>query len=209
MQILIITNKSVKQKIIMKKIILALITIATSSIGFAQSKTEGFNKNDLFLSGSLAISSSSTGDQKETSFEFNPRVGYFISDNVAIGVQAGVGGSKGKLASTTVSDESSFTAGAFARYYTSPAKKFSGIFNLGFNYFSNDDKIAKIKTTGFDLAFSPGLNYFLSNHFAIEASYGKLGFATSKSDVSGSKPTNVIELDLNLTTVSFGLVYKL
>ena len=56
---------------------------------------------------------------------------------------------------------------------------------------------------------TPGINYFVSDHFSIEAGFGRLGYTSTKSNASGDKGSSSFGLNLDLSTISFGLNYKL
>ena len=71
----------------MKKLILT--AIAVFALTFANAQDGGFAKGDVFLSGSFGYNSTKTGDIKNNSFEFTPRAGFFVSDNIAVGARLG------------------------------------------------------------------------------------------------------------------------
>ncbi len=197
----------------MKKIILSLTALLSIAFANAQSKSEGFSKGNVFVSGSVGFGSTSYDTIKSSSFSFSPKVAYFVTNNIAIGAKLGFGSSKSDAnpfttIPTVKSETSTTTFGVFGRYYATPASKFSVFGNLGFDYSSENDKLAKVKTNSFDLAVSPGVSYFLSNHFSMEATFGRLGYTSSKTDEKDAKATNTFGLDVNLSTISFGLNYK-
>jgi len=194
----------------MKKVIFGFALLTCSVIANAQ--TEGYSKNSTFLTGSVGISSKNDKDEltKSSSFNFTPTVGHFLSDNVAVGVGLGIGSDKVTVDGTTESEKSTFNVGAFGRYYFSPKSKFSMFGHLGVNYNSSTEKIPtpEVKTTGMDVFVAPGFNYFISNKLALEAVIGRLGYSTSKTDESGAKGSTNFGLDLNLSSIAFGINYK-
>ena len=192
----------------MKKAIFTISIILLTAIGVnAQKSTEGYAKGNTFTSGQFAFNSETTGDVKTSSIDFSPTVGYFVSNNVAIGVQLGVTNSVSKFKSTTTSEKNGYSAGVLARYYMNPTNKFSvfGSAAVSFGALNTKDSV---NTTNFSFGFAPGISYFLSNHFAIETTIGRLGFSSIKPDVDGADATNSINFGLNLTAATFSLVYK-
>ena len=135
-----------------------------------------------------------------------------MSENIAVGARLGFS----NLTEDDGEDKiksNEFSAGLFGRYYWMPASKFSIFAELGVDYMntSEDSGVSgaeKFKTNGFGFAFAPGINYFLNNHFALEAKWGVLGFNSVKADVEGAKATNNFNLGVNLSNINLGLVYK-
>ena len=178
----------------------------------AQETSEGFAKGSTFVTGAVGFGSSSYDEAKTSGFTFSPSVGHFVSENIAVGARLGFS----NLTEDDGEDKiksNEFSAGLFGRYYWMPASKFSIFAELGVDYMntSEDSGVSgaeKFKTNGFGFAFAPGINYFLNNHFALEAKWGVLGFNSVKADVEGAKATNNFNLGVNLSNINLGLVYK-
>ncbi len=200
----------------MKKVLLT--AVALFAFGFANAQDastgEGFSKGNVFVSGGVGISSEKTGDAKTNGFNFSPKAGYFVTENIAVGLALG-------FASTKDQDDTkdtNFSAGAFGRYYFTPSSKFSVFGQLGVNVSNTKhEEVVTIlgteatiesKANGFDVKLAPGVSYFLSNNFAIEASFGALGYETTKPDADGADSTDTFGLNLDLSSINFGLVYK-
>ncbi len=189
--------------------------IATSTAAMAQS--EGFTKGSLFLSGNVGFSSekNNNNDSKFNSFSFSPRIGYFVTDKVAVGLRAGIESGTDEfevLGETFEQKTSTTTIGLFGRYYFTPASKFSMFLNLGADYVSSKEEETgeeDFKVNGFDIGLAPGLHYFISNRLALETSIGLLGYSTRKADVDGAEAVNSFGLNLGLNSLTFGLVFKL
>jgi outer membrane protein len=49
----------------------------------------------------------------------------------------------------------------------------------------------------------------MNDHFAVNATWGGLGYASAKADVDGAEAVNSLNLGLNMSSLSFGLLYKL
>ncbi|MNY83339.1 hypothetical protein D3C86_2260380 [compost metagenome] len=52
------------------------------------------------------------------------------------------------------------------------------------------------------------MSYFVSSNFAIEAGLGVLNYTSEKPDVDGAEARNTFNLNLDLSNVNFGVVYK-
>lgn len=194
----------------MKKIILTVATIFAFGVVSAQEGT-GFSKGNVFVSGAVGFSSDNdkNADVKTNGFVIEPRVGYFLTENIAIGGKLGYGSEKEDTAGTTTSDVSELTLGAFGRYYFTPASQFSLFAGLGVDYTSATNNLgAKVKQNGLDVNLGAGLNYFVSSNFSLEAGVGVLGFGSSKSDVSGDKGSSSFGFGGDWRAVTFGVNYK-
>ncbi|WP_299180619.1 outer membrane beta-barrel protein [uncultured Aquimarina sp.] len=192
----------------MKKLILTAIAVFT--LTFVNAQDGGFAKGDIFVSGSFGYNSTSTGDIKNNSFEFTPRVGFFVSENIAVGARLGFTTSKQEAPFTEDIKNNSFNAGAFGRYYFTPSSKFSVFGEVAFEYASSKQEqgTGELKINGFGLNVGPGVSYFLSDHFALEAFWGALAYATAKPDIDGADSTNAVSVGLDLDDINLGLVYK-
>jgi|SRR5690606_15653092 len=195
----------------MKKLVcitaLAFLGFSNANAQDSNDTTGGFANGDIFFSGTANYTSSKTDELKEETFTFIPRVGFFVADNIAIGAQVGYGFSKEKFDGDEVGNDQVLLVGAFARYYNKPANQFSLFGQLSVDYLSSEDKITDAKATGFDVTIAPGVSYFVSDNFALEATVGLLSYNSVKPD--GGESTNTFSTGLDFSNVSFGLVYKL
>ncbi|WP_395043782.1 outer membrane beta-barrel protein [Flavobacterium sp.] len=198
----------------MKKIILTVAAVFAFGFANAQDKKEdsgaGFSNGDAYISGSFGINSTNdkNTDIKTNGFDISPTVGYFFTDNIALGARIGFSSDKTDNSGTTTSDDSTLSAGLFGRYYFTPASQFSVFTELGADYVTAKDKISNVKANGFGVNVSLGLNYFVSDNFAIEATYAGLNYASAKVDLPGAKNVSAFSLGGNLSSVSIGLLYK-
>lgn len=206
----------------MKKIILTVAAVFAFGFANAQDKkegsSEGFAKGDVFITGSVGFGSESTGDVEMNTYSFSPRAGFFVSENIAVGLALGFEGGKDDNGAGTETTTTEFSIGAFGRYYFTPSSKFSVFGELGFNVLS--DKVetdttiggttvsTEAKANGFNIGLAPGVSYFLSDSFAIEAKWGVLNYETTEPDVDGAESTDSFNLGLNMDNISFGLLYK-
>lgn len=194
----------------MKKVILS--AFALLAFGFANAQegngNGGFSKGSMFVSGALSIASEKTGEEKTSGFEIEPKFGYFVSDNIAIGGKLGYASVKSEDEGIDTADNSALTIGAFGRYYFTPGSQFSLFGQLGLDYTSIDYKLvdAQAKEIGVNLGL--GLSYFVSNDWAIEATWAGLGYTSNDNGGDGAEKTNTFGLGAELRNVSFGVIYK-
>ncbi|MFB9108174.1 outer membrane beta-barrel protein [Flavobacterium gyeonganense] len=193
----------------MKKIVLSMVAVLAFGFANAQDSTgKGFSKGNVFISGSVGISSDKTGDVKESGFEIAPKVGFFVTDNIAIGGRLGYRSDKAENAVTDTRDEARLSVGAFGRYYFTPSSDFSLFGELGVDYSSVDDKLADAKANEIGANLGLGLSYFVSSNFAIEATWAGLGFTSNDNGGDGAEKTNSFGLGANLDSINLGVVYK-
>lgn len=183
----------------MKKIFLAAIAVMT--FGFANAQTEGYSKGDAFISGAFNVGSQKDEGVKTNEFTIEPKVGYFVTENIAIGAKLGFGSTKiGEVKSND------FTAGAFGRYYFTPASQFSVYGQAGLDFTNSKRGDFKANEIGANVGL--GLSYFLSKHFAIEATWLGLGYSVNNNGGHGAEKSNNFGFGTDLRAVTFGVVYK-
>ena len=204
----------------MKKIILTVAAVFALTFANAQDKKEstggpGFANGDLYLTGTANFSSDKTGDKKDDGFTLSPGVGYFIADNIAI---EGMLSYKSTTENTGLAGakdvkNNGFGLAAGAKYFWTPANAFSLSVGARLSYMSTktDDGTAAPDVTKKEIGFAIplGLNYFVSNDFALTAEWGGLGYTSNDNGGNSAKKTNNLSLGLDMSTISFGLLYKL
>lgn len=196
----------------MKKVLLTAVAVFSLTFVNAQEEKEttgaGFSKGDLFMSGAFGINSDKTGDNKSSGFVIEPKIGYFVTENIAIGGKLGFGSEKAENALGDTQDEASLTAGVFGRYYFTPASQFSLFGEFGFDYTSVDNKLAEYKENEIGVGLGLGLNYFVSDNWSIEASWAGLGYTTNDNGGDGAEETTTFGLGADLRAITFGVNYK-
>lgn len=188
---------------------------ALLAFGFANAQettTEngGFSKGDLFLSGSVGYGSDEdfNGD-KTNEFNVSPKAGYFVTNNIAVGLSLGYTNGKTEQDGEADTKTNEFNVGAFGRYYFTPASQFSifGELGVGYGTLKQEQGDAEAKYNGFNVGLAPGVSYFISKNFALEATVGLLGYTSVKNDDTDAKADS-FDLGLNLGDINFGIVYK-
>jgi hypothetical protein len=196
----------------MKKCFLVLLTVCAMQTSYSQTeKGKNFIGGQINLSGSTSsfLDTLNKFDNNSFGFSVSPNYGYFIADNVAIGVNVNFGISNAVQNSkysnnipsefTYKSNTLSYGGGAFARYYLNISDKFKFYFNGGLNYFYSTQKIKnsnndpnyvystsnpankEVQTNSLAFAISPGLVYFITPKVGLHTSFGNLNYNYSRS----------------------------
>ena len=202
----------------MKKIILTVAAVFALTFANAQDTKEtsggmGFSNGDLYLTGAAGFSSEKTGDAKNDGFELSPGLGYMISDNLAIEGQLNF--TSGTTNSGAIGEDDFKTTGfgiaAGVKYYFTPASQFSLSIGGNVSYMSTKYDNGTTDATGKEIGFNIplGLNYFVSNDFALTTTWGGFGYSSNDNGGDGAEKTNGFNLGLDMSSISFGLLYKL
>ncbi|MCE4064848.1 porin family protein [Chryseobacterium gleum] len=163
-----------------------------------------------------------------------PTAGYFVDHNLAIGLGVGY---KSAVTKYTVSGfgflntieikntDNAFVVAPFVRKYWTLSDKLYifgqlqvplefGNEKLDFNSEGDGgDPILsapfteKNNYTNIGVNIKPGLDYFLTKNWSIEATIGEFGYNTYKKDMEGAKRTNDYKFGINLASVTFGVKY--
>ena len=146
----------------MKKI----IGIAVIALSFCSLKSSAqIQKGNVLVGGDLAGLHFGSGGYFNVSID--PKVGFFIRDNVAVGAYVNFG-------LTTAKDQSTLTTygvGALARYYINDPK--TNVLNHGRLFFEGNVGIEgtntkNASTNGLGLGIGPGYAYFITPNIGLE-----------------------------------------
>ena len=197
----------------MKKVILTVAAIFAFGFANAQETTEGgFANGDVFISGAVGFGSQKQDDAKTSSFEVAPSVGFFVTPNIALGGRLGFISTKDET--TPIEAKSNeFSIGVFGRYYVTPASKFSLFGELSADYRTRKTEVdvpgsEDVKYNGFGVQVAPGVSYFIAKNFALEATWGVLGYTSDKLDEDNAEAVNSFNFGLDLRDINLGLIYK-
>lgn len=174
-----------------------------------------FQKGDMFIEGGISISTSDDAN----AYSINPKFGYLIADNFAVGGDLDFGGGK-----TDVNDgkTSFFGIGAFARYYffEADSRRFKAFADLGLGYSHAKAEYNIVgnpvrydnTTNGIKANITVGLNYFFSQKFAATFVLADILTYNNANPENGAS-SNSFELNINLfnnifAQPKFGLLYK-
>ncbi|WP_027125176.1 outer membrane beta-barrel protein [Gelidibacter mesophilus] len=203
----------------MKKLMImtAVAVFGLSQVNAQEVETSyGFDESDIMLEGGLGFNTTKdkNTDTKTSGFSINPRVGYFITEDFAVGVEGAFNTATREVAGIDTGDNKSFGAGIFARYYfLDLGKRFKTYTELGVGYVSSKDKIADIKADGFGVGLNLGINYFVTETIAI--SFGLADVVSySSAKVDGGEAVSGFNGNINVfnnffDTAQFGLLFKL
>ena len=202
----------------MKKVLLSAVALLAFGFANAQEEksNEGFAKGDVFVSGAVTLGSAKTGDFKANAFEIAPKVGYFVTENIAVGASVGFQSLKWDNGAADATN-SGFGLGAFGRYYFTPASKFSLFAQLGLDYTTFSDEFdatdgtlygSKFESKEVGFGLGAGMNYFVSSNFSIEAGVAVLGYTSNDNGGDGADKTNTFSFGGDWRAVTFGVNYK-
>ena len=210
----------------MKKIILTAAAVFALSFANAQDKKEGgagLASGNIVLTADANYTNMSQGDVKGSVIGLAPGIGYMMSDKLmlvgSIGISSGTASSG--VAGADDAKISGLGLNAGVKYFFTPADKFSLSLGgqLGYGSISSNvgvdaagDPVVladAVKTSTISLNVPLGLHYFMNDNFAISATWGGLNYSSAKEDTDGAEAKNTLGLNLNMSTINFGLVYKL
>jgi len=175
----------------MKKQVLLLAAI----LGVFSMTTVSAQKNSKILS--VTLSYEKTKDVK-ASYSINPLVGYFVTDNVAVGVLGGF--------SKTDATNKSTSVGVFARcHFLNIGKKCHVFSQLTAATNSVTVESVKAKTTEANLTF--GANYTVTKKLALTMHVADL-VSYEKTDLTSTLAVGFGGVANPFATPSFGVIYK-
>lgn len=201
----------------MKKLILSVAAVFAFGFANAQDsndKGRGFAQGDLYLSGTANFSNEKTGEIKTDNFTIAPGLGYFVTENLAIeGAVGYTSGTTNEFDGFNFVESKNSGVGVVAgvKYFWTPANDFSLSLGGNVSYASIKSEFGNNEFTNKVIGVNVpvGLHYFVSDSFAITSAWGGLGYATSDNGGNGAEKTNSFEFNLDLSAISFGLLYKL
>lgn len=220
----------------MKKVLISVVAL----VAFAMTANA-----QLFLGGQLGLTTqggsnetvagtikTTTDDLKTTTFTFAPQVGFFLSDNFAVGGYLNFALAKQDNATIFGYDDASQTTiglTPFARYYfiNSGKLKVAAEGQLGFSYTHRTENSGNIvvsepKTTSFGFNVRPVAAYSITENIDLEAGLNVFSFGFSHQSVKEEIGTitttdksnrfNFVGNSNNLLSIgglTIGFIYKL
>lgn len=198
----------------MKKLLLSMVAVAAFAFT-TQAQTE---KGKVLLGGNVGFNTSKAGgaDKADVNFKIVPTVGYFVSDNFAIGT--GVGYNYNKQVSDNYLNQA-FEVSPFGRYYVDLNEQFKFFGQLavpmafGNNKYVDDqgnagDKLATTTNIGVNLA--PGLAFYPTKNVGIEISLDGFGYNhyAVESELTGNKvESNSFGFNADTFTPKLGVMF--
>lgn len=192
----------------MKNLLLSIVALFL--LGLTNVNAQGF-KGKWFILGQAGYGTEADGNVKN--YSILPVVGTFVAPTTAIGLGVGyMGGEIGKKDDKTTTG--TFIVQPLARQYWGVSDKFFifGQASVPLGFGKNTEKVAGVKTdekfTTYGIKIEPGIDYFLSSNFSIEASFGLVGWSAYKP--KDGDTTNDFDIHINsgfLNGVKFGIKY--
>jgi len=174
----------------MKRVLFVLsVLMATLVEGNAQT-TQG----TISLGGSVGM----TNDKEETDgedirsseFRFSPSVGYFVVDNLMVGLNLSLISGKEDDGFGGDDKYNAFFFGPFARYYIFTSNEQFAFFGeagtLFGSYKNKPDGQNETKSTAFNIYLSPGFSYFMNEHWAVDLAFQGISFSSFDPDKDDS-----------------------
>ncbi|MEJ7645798.1 MAG: outer membrane beta-barrel protein [Chryseolinea sp.] len=192
--------------------VITLLTLATLSVA-AQT-----TKGTISFGGSLGFSSTreedDSEDQRRSTFQFSPSVGFFVMDKLMIGAALGTSATKTDDGIGDDDVSRSFSFGPFARYYIFTSnEKFAFFAEAGtsFGGYRNEPDGGNETKGGFvNVYASPGFSFFPTPHWGIDLQFTALSFTgiDPNKDVDNDR-YSTFNFGLNSITSSIGIRYFL
>lgn len=204
----------------MKKLLMfaAIAVFGLSNVNAQDEPIFGFYEGDVIVEGNVNFNSTNdkNSDTKTNEFGISPKVGYFLSDDLAIGGMLDFNSYKREVAGTDTNKTSGFGFGVFGRYYfLELGERFKTFTELGIGYNTDDDKIADLKENTIGAGLTLGINYFVKENIALSFGLDNLlSFSSSKLDTSGAKAETNFNLGAGSVnnpfggTANFGVLFK-
>lgn len=216
----------------MKKVLIGLVFIVMTGAINAQ-----YDAGKILATGGIHFSTNSpktemkvgsnttTADGiKTTDFGINLGAGYFIADNLAVGLGIGLDNSKSTYETTSTeytSTDNIISVAPFARYYIPYSDQFAFFgqlsVGLGFGTSKYETKTGSTTTTQessinlMAIGITPGFSYMMTERVALEMRYGFLGYTSStikEEEANGDYEkdmTSSFGLNLDLNSLVFGI----
>lgn len=186
----------------MKKIMLVLV-FAVTGMANAQERT-------ILVGGNVGISSDKMGDNKSSSFEFAPTVGYQFNDNMTVGLQASVLNETYEYVGGE-NKNNGLKIGAFYRY-SKPLSELFSVFadvSAGYQTVKSETTLTgmpttSVKSNGFYAGITPALFINMKNSFGLNFSIGGLQYGSLKSDTTPEVKSSGFDFNFG-KTVNIGI----
>lgn len=200
-------HHKLKNRFLMKHVsIFMLLLFLSSTFVFGQ-----LEKGNCFLAGSNSLGFSSdkytttsggtsTQSSKTTRFNFKSKAGYFLIENLPVGVSIYASTYNTKYTDGGNKNTSTnFTIGPFARYYFLPQDKIRPMAEVGVNVGTSKSKSTYSGSTNeskngvVEFSLGAGASYFFTDNIAFDAMlsyYSDKYTLKSESHTGGSKSTS-------------------
>lgn len=193
----------------MKKVLLTLTAIAGLTIA-ANAQTE---QGKVMVGGQVGFSTSKIKDTdiKANTFSINPTVGYFVSDNWAVGTGIGYNFSKSEENKDNSTKNDAFQVSPFVRKYSEngPVRFFAQLsvpMSWGKNTVESNNTKLESKFENYGVELAPGLAYFPTSTIGIELKVKGLYYNHNKNKTD-NRSVNTFGLDANSLAPTLGVQF--
>lgn len=206
----------------MKKL-LAIIAISIAALN-SNAQTEA---GKIILGGSFEYNSTKNEQQnsKSSGLLIGPNIGYFVSDNLAIGIGLGYQRTKYEQDLELIggnpiykSKNHTFYISPYIRHYTALSEQFKFFAQFSGNYYYSKSETdvnspgTPISQTSnsYSVQLSPGLAFFPSKRFGIEFALNGIYYTYNKSkdlQIARESTSKDFNIRLNATSPRIGLQY--
>jgi len=140
-----------------------------------------------------------------SSFNFNPKVGYFIADNITVGLGVNYSRSKSEAKGTGINEPTdnkyhAFGMAPFGRYYKMLGERAGFFGQLTVSFDSGKEKSGDFttrKNSSVGAGIAPGFVFFATPRIGIETTVGSLGYYFYKNKYYDSGQNNPTESTSN------------
>jgi opacity protein-like surface antigen len=173
-------------------------------------------------------------ERKNDVIRILPTAGYFVNNNLAVGLGIGYKNAVtkykvsgfGSLNTIEIKDtDNAFVVAPFVRKYWTLSDKLYIFGQLQVPLEFGKEKVdfnsegdggdpilsapfkQKNNYTNIGVNIKPGLDYFVTKNWSIEATIGEFGYNTYKRDIDGAKRADDYKFGISLTSVTFGVKY--
>ena len=195
----------------MKKLLVAS-AIALFGLSNAQ-----IAKGTTYISGQVGyegVKNNNTEVNNDT-FSIVPTVGYFVSNDVAVGLGIGYATTSTKaptLAGEAKNSTSAIVVEPFVRKYWNLGEKLYFFGQLSVPMAWGNDKaelsgteVSKDKFSSYGVVIKPGLDYVINKNWSVEATIGKFGYESAS--YKDAESVENYGFGLNFNNVGFGVKY--
>ena len=197
----------------MKKTLLSAFLLSAAQLAHAQSipagtvslgGNVGYSRNTSSFSGT-SNATNYTAETTSSQFSFSPSVGYFVADNLALGINLGyTATNRGYttyspspgISRTKLDPNTTLRLGVYGQYYKMLTEQFGVLGTLGvgfqrqrdydYNTNNNNAVIQEYKASGYYADLTPGIVFFPIPKLGLTASSGSLSF----NHINYDFPTN-------------------
>jgi opacity protein-like surface antigen len=206
----------------MKKCVL-ILSFLIMTIGLSAQVYVGGNVSFSATAEDQTVDNTTTEISRTTSFSILPEAGYFLASDLAVGGKAGVSLQRQNTnpgGDDNISSLLRFHISPYVRKYFSLGDKLYLYGEGGVNFATGTVKNTVAGTTSdgntitdFSIAVAPGMEYKISDRFAVSLHLGSLGYEISKTTTPGNPETITknkrFYFNAGLSNLSFGLKYYL